>query len=54
VIVTVSSVVAVIPYCADSLHEAIRVADDRLFIAKRAGRNRTVAYDEPHDGSNAA
>jgi diguanylate cyclase (GGDEF)-like protein/PAS domain S-box-containing protein len=52
--VTVSAGVAVIPDCADSLHEAIRVADDRLFIAKRAGRNRTVAYDEPHDGSNAA
>ncbi|MEO9256317.1 MAG: sensor domain-containing diguanylate cyclase [Tepidiformaceae bacterium] len=53
--VTISAGVAVIPECADSLHEAIRVADDRLYIAKRAGRNRIVACnDELQDGSNAA
>jgi diguanylate cyclase (GGDEF)-like protein/PAS domain S-box-containing protein len=52
--ITISAGVAVIPACADSLHEAIRVADDRLFIAKRAGRNRSVAQDQPQDGRTAA
>ena len=47
--VTVSAGVAVIPTCADSLSEAIRVADDRLFIAKRLGRNRVVASEPPLD-----
>jgi diguanylate cyclase (GGDEF)-like protein/PAS domain S-box-containing protein len=52
--VTISAGVAAIPSCADSLQEAIRVADDRLFIAKRAGRNRVVGNDERNDGRNAA
>ena len=40
--VTVSAGVAAIPGCADTLEEAIRVADDRLLAAKRAGRNRVA------------
>ncbi len=44
--VTVSAGVAALPSCADSLQEGIRVADDRLYIAKRSGRNRVVASDE--------
>ncbi len=43
--VTVSAGVATIPLCADSLNEALRIADDRLYAAKRAGRNRVVATD---------
>ncbi len=42
---TVSAGVAAIPSCADSLNEALRVADDRLYAAKRAGRNRVVSTD---------
>jgi len=42
---TVSAGVAAIPTCADSLNEALRVADDRLYAAKRAGRNRVVSTD---------
>lgn len=41
--VTISAGVAVIPACAESLRDAIRVADERLFAAKRLGRNRVVA-----------
>jgi diguanylate cyclase (GGDEF)-like protein/PAS domain S-box-containing protein len=53
--VTVSAGVAAIPSCADSLNEAIRVADDRLYGAKRGGRNRVVACDEGSEpGRNAA
>ncbi len=52
--VTVSAGVAASPFCADSLQETIRVADDRLFVAKRAGRNRCAAYDELQDGRSAA
>lgn len=52
--VTISAGVAAIPSCADSLQDAIRVADDRLFIAKRAGRNRVVGSDERKSGRNAA
>jgi len=44
--VTISAGVAALPTCADSLQDGIRVADDRLYIAKRAGRNRVVASDE--------
>ncbi len=50
--VTVSAGVAVIPSCADNLSEAIRMADNRLFIAKRSGRNRVVASDTPTDGQD--
>jgi len=53
--ITVSAGVAAIPSCADSLKEAIRVADDRLFGAKRGGRNRVVAGDDATgSGRNAA
>ncbi len=44
--VTVSAGVAALPSCADSLQEGIRVADDRLYIAKRSGRDRVVASDD--------
>ena len=43
--ISVSAGVAAIPGCADSLHEALRIADDRLYAAKRAGRNRVQADD---------
>lgn len=43
--VTISAGVATVPSCADSLNEAIRVADDRLYAAKHAGRNRVVSDD---------
>lgn len=53
--VTVSAGVAALPSAADSLKEAIRVADDRLYCAKRGGRNRVVAGDEGSEaGRNAA
>jgi diguanylate cyclase (GGDEF)-like protein/PAS domain S-box-containing protein len=42
---TISAGVAAIPGCADGLQEAIRVADDRLYMAKRGGRNRVVATE---------
>lgn len=43
--VTISAGVAAIPSCAGSLNEALRMADDRLYAAKRAGRNRVVHTD---------
>ncbi len=46
VAITVSAGVAAIPGCADSLNEALRIADDRLYAAKRAGRNRVQESDE--------
>lgn len=45
VVVTLSAGVAAIPQCADSLNEALRIADDRLYAAKRTGRNRVVSTD---------
>lgn len=51
--VTVSAGVAAIPSCADNVQDAIRVADDRLFIAKRAGRNRVVSNNDAQE-RNAA
>lgn len=45
VVVTVSAGVASVPSCADSLNEALRTADDRLYAAKRAGRNLVVHTD---------
>lgn len=44
--VTVSAGVSAIPDSAPDLHTAIRIADDRLLAAKRAGRNRVVSQDE--------
>ena len=44
--VTISAGVAAIPGCADGLHAAIRIADDRLYMAKHGGRNSVVAFDE--------
>lgn len=52
--VTVSAGVASLPSCADSLNEAIRVADDRLYEAKRAGRNQVVGGSNSAPGRNAA
>ena len=52
--VTVSAGAASIPSCGDSLHDAIRVADDRLFIAKRGGRDRVVGSDTARTGRSAA
>lgn len=51
--ITVSAGVAAIPGCADSLHEALRIADDRLYAAKRAGRNR-VQMDDDYERRSAA
>ncbi len=45
VAITVSAGVASIPESAENLEEAIRIADERLYAAKRAGRNRVVAAD---------
>jgi diguanylate cyclase (GGDEF)-like protein/PAS domain S-box-containing protein len=42
---TISAGVASIPSCAGNLQEALRVADDRLYLAKRGGRNRVVTSD---------
>ena len=50
---TISAGVASIPSCADSLLDAIRVADDRLLGAKRSGRNRVVS-ELPEEGEAAA
>lgn len=40
--ITVSAGVAAIPSCADSLNDALRTADDRLYEAKHGGRNKVV------------
>ena len=53
VAITVSAGVSAIPGCADSLHEALRIADDRLYAAKRAGRNRIHMSDD-HERRSAA
>jgi diguanylate cyclase (GGDEF)-like protein len=45
---TLSAGVATYPVDAASSSELIRRADESLYAAKRAGRNRTVAYDPPH------
>ena len=53
--ITVSAGVASIPSCGETLNEALRVADDRLYAAKRAGRNRVVHSNlEDDDARNAA
>lgn len=51
--VTISAGVAAIPSCANSLNEAIRIADDRLYAAKRGGRNRVVCKDRARGGQAA-
>jgi len=51
---TVSAGAAAIPTCADNLREAMRVADDRLYVAKRSGRNRVIGVDGVEAGQEAA
>lgn len=51
--VTLSAGVASLPSCADTLHEGLRIADDRLFVAKRSGRNRVVWSNETAERSAA-
>ncbi len=51
--ITVSAGVAAIPSCADSLNEALRVADDRLYAAKHGGRNLVVSTDSDERRSAA-
>jgi diguanylate cyclase (GGDEF)-like protein/PAS domain S-box-containing protein len=46
--VTVSAGVSAIPGCADNIEEAVRIADERLYDAKRGGRNQVVADDRHH------
>ena len=43
--ITISAGVAAIPSCADNLREAIGIADNRLYAAKRAGRNCVIDTD---------
>ncbi len=43
--ITISAGVAAIAPGSRDLNDALRVADDRLFLAKRAGRNRVVSTD---------
>lgn len=52
--ITISGGVAAIPSCADSLNEALRIADDRLYAAKRAGRNCIVNDDSDNDDQRNA
>jgi diguanylate cyclase (GGDEF)-like protein/PAS domain S-box-containing protein len=52
--ITISAGVATIPASAVTIQEAIRVADDRLLLAKRSGRNRVVSEDEPRERTVAA
>lgn len=52
--VTTSGGVAAIPQCADSLIDALRIADDRLYAAKRAGRNRIISDDINRDDNRSA
>ncbi len=52
--ITVSGGVAAIPSCADSLNEALRIADDRLYAAKRAGRNRIINDDTGSEDQRSA
>ena len=42
---TISAGVAAIPSCADNLPEAISIADNRLYAAKRSGRNCVMDND---------
>ena len=51
--ITISAGVAAIPSCADSLNEALRIADDRLYAAKHGGRNLVVSTDSDERRSAA-
>jgi diguanylate cyclase (GGDEF)-like protein len=51
--ITISAGVAAIPSCADSLNEALRTADDRLYAAKHGGRNKVVHTDSEQRRSAA-
>lgn len=51
--ITVSAGVSAIPSCADSLNEALRIADDRLYAAKHGGRNLVVSTDNDERRSAA-
>jgi diguanylate cyclase (GGDEF)-like protein len=51
--ITISAGVAAIPSCADSLNEALRIADDRLYAAKHGGRN-LVVYTDSDERRSAA
>jgi hypothetical protein len=44
---TISAGVATYPVDAASSSELIQRADESLYVAKRAGRNRVVSYDPP-------
>ncbi len=52
--ITVSAGVSAIPSCADSLNDALRIADDRMYAAKRAGRNQVVRTDAESDDQRSA
>ncbi|MEW6731417.1 MAG: diguanylate cyclase [Acidobacteriota bacterium] len=45
-IVTISAGYATYPYDGSSAQELLRAADEALYAAKRAGRNRALAYHE--------
>jgi diguanylate cyclase (GGDEF)-like protein len=47
--ITVTIGIASFPAEAGDAAELLKVADRRLYAGKRAGRNRTVATDEPVD-----
>jgi diguanylate cyclase (GGDEF)-like protein len=51
--VTVSGGVAVWPMDSDDMETLLRQADEALYAAKRAGRNRVVAYAPAGLGSDA-
>jgi diguanylate cyclase (GGDEF)-like protein len=44
--VTISAGVSAMPQSATTLGDAIRIADDRLLLAKRTGRNRVIWEDD--------
>ncbi len=49
--VTISVGVACIPQCAGTVQEAIRIADERLLLAKRA---RNCVFAEAEEGQEEA
>ncbi len=46
VMVTLSMGINPVPFKAKDVEEAIKIADEHLYIAKSSGRNRVVVYDE--------
>ncbi len=52
--VTISAGVASIPADAADLQSALSAADDRLYEAKRTGRNQVVSVDSPEAGGRTA